>query len=109
MIGWSPWVPQRACIMSACAGLVGMPVEGPPRMTLTITTGTSAMTAMPRCSCIRENPGPEVAVSGFLPASEAPMQAPSEAISSSIWMKVRSILGISLDMYWAISEEGVMG
>ena len=37
------------------------------------------------------------------------MQAPSEAISSSIWMKVRSIFGISLDMYWAISEEGVMG
>ena len=35
---------------------------GPPRMTLTITQGTSATQANPRFSCIRENPGPLVAV-----------------------------------------------
>ena len=90
-------------------GAVGSPVEGPPRITFTITTGISAITARPRCSCIRENPGPEVAVRLFFPARDAPIQAPREAISSSIWIKSKPSLGISLDIYWAISEEGVMG
>ena len=45
MIGWSPWVPQRACCTSPWAGLVGRPVEGPPRMTLTRTSGASTMQA----------------------------------------------------------------
>ena len=43
--GWSPCVPQRACITSAWAGMVGRPVLGPPRMTFTMTQGISAMTA----------------------------------------------------------------
>ena len=38
-------------------------------------------------SCMSEKPGPEVAVSALVPASEAPITAPIEAISSSIWMK----------------------
>jgi hypothetical protein len=45
MIGWSPWVPQRACCTSPWEGLVGSPVLGPPRMTLTITEGISVMQA----------------------------------------------------------------
>ena len=45
IMGWSPWVPQRACCTSAWAGLVGSPVDGPPRMTLTRTMGASAMMA----------------------------------------------------------------
>ena len=60
---------------------------GPPRITFTITHGVSAMQAYPRFSCIREKPGPLVAVIDFTPARDAPITAPMLAISSSIWMK----------------------
>ena len=68
IIGWSPWVPHRACITSPWLALVGSPVLGPPRITFTITHGTSAAQAKPRFSCIREKPGPLVAVIDFIPA-----------------------------------------
>ena len=45
MMGWSPWVPQRACITSPWEGLVGRPVEGPSRCTSTMTQGISAIAA----------------------------------------------------------------
>ncbi len=45
MVGWSPWVPQRACMTSPWAGRVGMPVLGPPRITLTTTQGVSVIAA----------------------------------------------------------------
>ena len=45
MAGWSPCVPQRACITSPCEGAVGRPVDGPTRMTLTISSGASTMIA----------------------------------------------------------------
>ena len=44
-IGWSPWVPQRACITSDWPGSVGPPVDGPPLMTLITTSGTSTRQA----------------------------------------------------------------
>ena len=84
IMGWSPWVPQRACITSPWEGAVGSPVLGPPRITSTITQGTSASTANPMCSCMRVNPGPLVAVMALDPAREAPITAAREAISSSI-------------------------
>jgi len=43
------------------------------------------------------------------PAREAPMTAPREAISSSIWMKVPSTAGRRQDMASLISVAGVMG
>ena len=43
------------------------------------------------------------------PASEAPITAPMEAISSSIWMKVPSTAGSRQDMTSLISVAGVMG
>src|SRR5271157_849078 len=86
MLGWSPCVPQRACMTSPWDGEVGKPVLGPPRITSTITHGTSAYAAYPMCSCISENPGPLVAVIAFLPANEAPITAAKDAISSSIWI-----------------------
>src|SRR3989304_1042802 len=46
----------------------GRPCRRPPRMTFTMTQGTSAMTAKPRFSCISENPGPLVAVIALVPA-----------------------------------------
>ena len=45
MIECSPCVPQRACMTSPCEGSVGRPVEGPPRMTSTMTQGTWAIEA----------------------------------------------------------------
>ena len=78
-------------------------------MTLTMTQGTSAMTPKPRFSCISEKPGPLVAVMALTPASEAPMTAPMEAISSSIWMKVPPTAGRRQDMTSLISVAGVMG
>ena len=49
-------------------------------MTLTTTQGTSVMHANPRFSCIREKPGPLVAVMALAPARDAPMIAPMDAI-----------------------------
>ena len=62
-----------------------MPVDGPARMELMTTSGTSAMVANPSISCIKENPGPLVAVMAFTPAMEAPTTLPMAAISSSVW------------------------
>ena len=40
--GASPCKPCSAMFRSLCSDFVGMPVEGPPRITLTMTQGTSA-------------------------------------------------------------------
>jgi hypothetical protein len=56
-----------------------------------------------------EKPGPLVAVSAFAPASEAPMTAAIEAISSSIWMYMPPSFGMRFAHSSAISEEGVIG
>src|ERR1051326_3343633 len=45
--GHSPFLPQTAWNRSACSVLVGNPVDGPPRCTLTITSGNSVMTELP--------------------------------------------------------------
>ena len=86
-----------------------MPVDGPPRITLTMTQGVSVIAAYPRFSCISEKPGPLVAVIALTPPSEAPITAASEPISSSIWMNTPSARGSSRDICSAISEEGVIG
>jgi hypothetical protein len=84
MIGQSLWLPQRACIRSACAGRVGMPADGPPRITSMITLGISAALARPMPSSFSEKPGPLVAVIAFTPPADAPITAAIAAISSSI-------------------------
>ena len=108
-IGWSPCVPQRACITSPCAGLVGSPVLGPARITSTTTHGISVEAAYPTCSCMSEKPGPLVAVIALRPASEAPSTAPSDAISSSICTATPPRGGNSSAIRSAISDEGVIG
>ena len=60
--GDSPFRPQSACIRSACSVFVGSPVLGPPRWTLTITTGSSVVTANPIASAFKVSPGPLVIV-----------------------------------------------
>src|SRR3954470_17873042 len=68
---------------SDCCVRVGMPVDGPPRCTLTITAGISAKYARPMNSVISEIPGPDVAVNARAPFQLAPMTMPIEANSSS--------------------------
>ncbi len=65
--GASPCRPHSAIDTSLCSLLAGIPVEGPPRITSTTTIGTSAATASPSASVIRERPGPAVAVSAGTP------------------------------------------
>ena len=61
-IGDSPWRPNIACNRSPCSFLVGIPVEGPARITSTRIMGSSVMTARPIVSAFRSIPGPLVPV-----------------------------------------------
>ena len=83
MAGHSPLRPQTAWKRSACSVFVGRPVEGPPRCTLMMTSGSSVITARPMASCLRATPGPDVPVSPMWPVKLAPMAAQTAAISSS--------------------------
>jgi hypothetical protein len=74
-----------------------------------MTHGTSAIAAKLMCSCIREKPGPLVAVIALSPPSDAPITAPRLAISSSIWMKTPPAFGMARDICSMISVAGVMG
>ena len=82
-LGASPWLPKIAASASPCSTLVGCPVLGPPRCTLTTTSGISPITARPIASCLSEYPGPEVIVTVHLPAYDAPIANAHAAISSS--------------------------
>ena len=84
-IGDSPWRPKSAMRRSACSVFVGMPVEGPPRCTFTMTRGSSVMTARPIISDLSARPGPEVVVQASAPPKAAPIAEPMPAISSSAW------------------------
>src|SRR5450759_342887 len=86
-----------------------MPVEGPPRMTLTMTKVISAPAAEPIFSCLSENPGPLVAVMALTPPIEAPITAAIEAISSSICTNTPSTSGNWRASRSAISDDGVIG
>ena len=65
--------------------MVGRPVEGPPRWTLTITKGISNITAKPIASPLIAMPGPEDPVVANAPPKAAPIHAVTAAISSSAW------------------------
>ena len=65
--------------------------------------------AYPSASCIREKPGPLVAVMTLCPVRDAPMMAPMDAISSSIWINLPPFWGRRTDSCSATSVEGVMG
>jgi len=68
---------------SLCSDFVGIPVEGPPRITSTTTIGISAETAKPKASVIKAKPGPDVAVTEGMPPNDPPMIIFTEANSSS--------------------------
>ena len=59
---------------------------------------------------MRLNPGPLVAVNDFAPASDAPMTALADAISSSAWRKRNSGCSAAWpDAMFRISVEGLIG
>jgi len=60
-------------------------------------------------SCMREKPGPLVAVMALRPPTDAPMTAAMLAISSSIWINLPPSRGSSRAIVSAISDDGVMG
>ena len=84
-IGLSPLRPNSACNKSVCSVFVGRPVEGPPRCTSMMTSGSSAIIAKFMASLFRQMPGPDVDVTARLPAYEAPMAMQHPDISSSHW------------------------
>ena len=91
----SPWLGLFACKISPCATRVGSPVDGPPRITFTITSGISAIKPRPICSDFKEIPGPELAVIAFAPLIAAPSATEIPEISSSIWINVPLCFGKS--------------
>src|SRR4030095_1315843 len=114
----SPCDSQAAEKRSDCCVRVGMPVDGPPRCTFTITAGTSAKAANPLNSVISDTPGPEALVQAGAPSQPARITMPMEASSSSAWTMAYLALPVSLSWRsflqcaWKASaseEEGVMG
>src|SRR5216110_2270167 len=95
-----------------------MPVEGPARCTFMITAGISAKYESPMNSCIKEIPGPDVAVKARAPFHEAPITMPIEASSSSPCTMAYLALPVwgSCRSFWqwlpngsASDDEGVIG
>jgi len=107
-IGLSPLRPNIACSRSACSVLVGNPVEGPPRCTSIITSGSSSIMARLIASLFRHTPGPLVPVAARAPPKAAPMVDPMAAISSSAWT-VRTLRCFQRDNWCRISDAGVIG
>src|SRR5262245_3992256 len=85
-----------------------MPVDGPPRWELTITSGNSDMMARPRASPLRATPGPDDDVTPRCPAYEAPIAVQIAAISSSAWNVVTSY-SLIRDRKWSTGLAGVIG
>src|SRR5262245_53360893 len=106
--GASPLRPHSACRRSLCSVLVGRPVDGPPRCTLTITTGSSVITPRPIASPLSATPGPDDAVTATEPPYAAPSAAPIAAISSSAWnVTVPKFLYLASEC--RIDDAGVIG
>src|SRR4051794_2378450 len=114
----SPCDAYAQAVMSDCWVRVGMPVDGPPRCTSTITAGISAKYARPMNSVISEMPGPDVAVNARAPFQPAPITMPIDASSSSAWTIANLLLPVagSTRYFWqylmkasASEDDGVIG
>ena len=97
-----------AMLRSAASVLVGSPVEGPPRCTSMISSGSSSDTARLVVSLFRATPGPLVEVTPRCPANAAPSAMPTAAISSSA-CTVRTPKCLCFDSSWRMSLAGVIG
>jgi hypothetical protein len=106
--GASPLRPYMTWSRSDCSVLVGRPVDGPPRWMSQMTSGISSDTASPIASLFNEMPGPDDVVTASDPPNEAPIAAPTPAISSSAW-NVRTPKRLCLESSCRMSEAGVIG
>ena len=106
--GDSPLRPNIAWSRSACSVLVGRPVEGPPRWTSTMTSGSSSETARPIVSDFSATPGPDVVVTPIAPPKLAPRAMPMPAISSSACIVVTP-WRLRAASAWRMSDAGVIG
>ena len=86
-----------------------MPVEGPPRWTLTTTTGVSIMPAIPMASVMSAKPPPEVAHMDRTPACPAPMARLTTASSSSACLTSTPTCSLCAASQWRMKEAGLMG
>ena len=86
-----------------------MPVDGPPRITSTTTSGISEAVASPSASIISDRPGPDVAVSDGVPPNEAPMIMLIAASSSSACSSTPPTLASAGASHSRISVAGVIG
>ena len=85
-----------------------MPVEGPARWMLKMTSGSSAVTARPMASPLSAIPGPLEHVTPMAPPNAAPMAAVAAAISSSAWL-VRTRKRLCIASSSRTLEAGVIG
>ena len=107
-IGLSPLRPKSTCSKSVCSVLVGKPVDGPPRITSTITKGSSSITAKFMASDFKQMPGPDVEVTPNVPTNEAPIVVQQAANSSSHCM-VTTPMALCFASSLRMSVAGVMG
>ena len=106
--GDSPLRPNIAWRRSACSVFVGRPVDGPPRCTSTMMSGSSRETASPMDSDFSATPGPLVVVTPIAPPKLAPRAMPMPAISSSA-CSVVTPCRLSAASAWRMSDAGVIG
>jgi hypothetical protein len=107
--GTSPCPPYSIAFRSPCSCFVGIPVEGPERITLQMTSGVSLVATSPNVSVIRSIPGPEVAVIDRAPARAAPsamLIAESSSSACTTWPPNCSIRPVR---YSITSVAGVIG
>ena len=107
-MGLSPLRPYSACNRSVCSLLVGSPVDGPPRCTSMITSGSSVITARFIASLFKHIPGPDVDVQASAPAYAAPTADAQPAISSSACI-VMTPMDLCFASSCRMSVAGVMG
>ena len=105
----SPWAEKQAWKRSACSLFVGRPVEGPPRWTLTHTSGSSAIEARPSISVLSDIPGPEVAVMAFLPGEGRADHGADAGDLVLAWIIAPPYFQTSRPKNCMISDEGVIG
>ena len=86
-----------------------LPSPGPPRITLTITPGTSAQHIAEIDSCISAIPQEDDEVIAFVPVVPAPITMLMEASSLSAVINTLPSFGRCFPMYSPISLWGVIG
>ena len=106
--GASPCRPYMACSRSACSVLVGMPVDGPPRWMLTMTSGSSMAEARPIVSRLQVDAGAARGGDGQA-AAEGGADGGADAGDLVLGLHGPHAEVLCLDSSWRMSDAGVIG